>query len=118
MTIEANALLRIADAKPLEGQDLRFAQLDDAILLHLRTGFAAEPEQLSERVEELLGPALAQHDDPRGILYIPDVAAPRSRSYDAVVAEVGEGGVWGPLPSANIDVLPASLDAATAQALL
>ena len=32
----------------------------------------------------------------RGVLFIPDVAAPQARSYAGVIAEVGEGGEWGP----------------------
>jgi len=64
----------------------------------LNEDFAQEPEQLSIAVHGLVGEPLEAHQDPRGIFFIPSVAAPRARTYEGVVEEVGEGGVWGPLP--------------------
>jgi hypothetical protein len=91
MPIEALALLRLQTLHT----SARAERLDDALIVHTGVSFATEPEQLAEALAALVGEsALAQHDDPRGILFIPDVAAPRGRSYDAVVEEVGEGGVW------------------------
>jgi hypothetical protein len=93
MPIEALALLRL---KTLQ-TTARVDRLDDALIVHTGQSFATEPEQLAEALTALVGEAaLAQHDDPRGILFVPDVAAPKTRSYDAVVDEVGEGGVWAP----------------------
>src|SRR5690606_12973677 len=63
--------------------------------------FATEPVELSLALHGLLGEALAEHRDARGIFFIPEVAAPRARSYEAVVEEVGEGGVWAPLVDAT-----------------
>jgi len=91
MPIEALALLRLQTLHT----SARLERLDDALIVHTGASFATEPEQLAEALAGLVGQAaLAQHDDPRGILFIPDVAAPQARSYDAVVEEVGEGGVW------------------------
>ena len=36
------------------------------------------------------------HQDPRGILFFPDVIETRGRTYDEVVSSVGEAGVWVP----------------------
>lgn len=75
----------------------RIERLDDGILLHIGVPFASEPTALSFAVHALLGDALAaQHRDPRGVLFIPDVAAPKARSYEGVIREVGEGAEWGP----------------------
>ena len=99
MAITAIALLRIAPpAKPAPGA--RITPLEDAILLHTKADFGTEPVALSRVVRELLGDAIDGHADSRGILFIPSVAAPAARTYDAVVAEVGEGGEWGPVRAA------------------
>lgn len=91
MPIEALALLRLKTLSTTARVD----RLDDAVIVHTGQSFAIEPEQLVEALEALIGESsLAQHDDPRGVLFVPDVAAPKARSYDAVVDEVGEGGVW------------------------
>ncbi|MEY4508139.1 MAG: hypothetical protein RLZZ450_261 [Pseudomonadota bacterium] len=91
MPIEALALLRL---KTLQ-TTARVDRLDDAVIVHTGQSFAVEPEQLAEALEALVGESsLAQHDDLRGVFFLPDVAAPKGRSYDAVIDEVGEGGVW------------------------
>jgi hypothetical protein len=98
MAISAIALLRIPTPPSLGG---RVTALDDGVLLDTQASFATDPDELSGIVRELLGKALAsQHTDARGIFFIPSVAAPSARSYEGMIAEVGEGGVWGPLPSA------------------
>lgn len=97
MAIAAIALLRIDDFSLPPGSALRIDSLDDAILLHTGASFGSEPEALTESVRTLLGDALAaRHKDPRGIFFLPDVARPRGRTYDAVLEEIGEAGVWGP----------------------
>jgi hypothetical protein len=100
MPITAIALLRISPAQlpPLAGK--RVQELDDAVLLHTGENFAREPAELSLALHALLGGALDLHQDARGIFFVPDVAAPSARSYEQVVAEVGEGGVWAPLVDA------------------
>jgi hypothetical protein len=96
MAITALALLRIAPpATPIQGA--RITRLDDAILLHTQADFGSDPAQLSQVVRKQLGDAAVDaHTDPRGIFFIPSVASPATRTYDAVIAEVGEGGEWGP----------------------
>jgi hypothetical protein len=94
MPITALALLRIAQP----ATHLRVQALSDSVIVHTELDFAAEPAQLSIALADQLGEPLREHQDPRGILFIPSVAAPTGGSYQAVVAEVGEGGVWGPLP--------------------
>jgi hypothetical protein len=109
MPIQAIALLKLTDLSTSAASGARIEPLDDCALLHTGESFATEPEQLSARVRALLGEAVAdRHDDARGIFYIPDVAAPKARTYDAVIAEVGEGGAWGPLRTATA-ALPAAL---------
>jgi hypothetical protein len=96
MAITALALLRIQPpATPIPGA--RITRLDDAILLHTQADFGTDPAKLSQVVRERLGDAVDAHTDPRGIFFIPSVASPSARTYDAVVAEVGEGGEWGPV---------------------
>lgn len=36
----------------------------------------------------------AMHEDPRGILFFPEVLRIAARTYEGVVAEVGGAGVW------------------------
>jgi hypothetical protein len=96
MAITALALLRIQAPAALASQAGRVVRLDDAILLNTRADFSNEPEDLSRIVREQVGDALDLHSDPRGIFLIPDVAAPTARTYDGVIAEVGEGGEWAP----------------------
>jgi hypothetical protein len=92
MAITALALLRIG--KPATAH--RVDPLADGVILHTPLDFASEPEELSVSLATELGQALFEHDDPRGIFFIPSVAAPQGKTYEAVIAEVGEGGVWGP----------------------
>jgi hypothetical protein len=95
MPITALALLRIE--KPATSN--RVDTLSDAVILHTQLDFASDPEDLSVSLAAELGQALFSHEDPRGIFFIPSVAAPKGTSYDAVIEEVGEGGVWGPSPA-------------------
>lgn len=100
MSITAIALLTVERTALPPDLALRIDVLDDALLLHLDEDFGSEPETLSLTTRAVVGEALeAQHQDPRGIFFLPSVAAPSGRTYEAVVAEIGEGGVWGPLPT-------------------
>jgi hypothetical protein len=101
MPIEALALLRISDPSVLgprtAAAEVSFRQLSDGLIVQTGHAFAAEPDALRSALLARIGSAaLAQHHDARGILFLPDVAAPVGSSYDAVVSEVGEGGVWSP----------------------
>jgi hypothetical protein len=99
MAITALALLRFSHAQLASAPAVRVDALDDGVLVHTGESFAAEPAELSLALHQQLGELLALHQDERGILFIPDVAKPSARSSEAVVDEVGEGGVWGPLVS-------------------
>lgn len=96
MPITAICLLQLRGAPQLPTQGpVRVEALQDGLLLHTPLDFGDEPEELAGAVRSLLGDALAsQHRDPRGVFLIPSAAAPKARSYDAVIDEVGEGGVW------------------------
>lgn len=97
MGINAIALLKIPHLTLATGNPGRVEPLEDGVLLHTASSFADEPEVLSEAIRSMVGDALAQHDDARGIFILPKVAAPSARSYAAVIDEVGEGGMWVPL---------------------
>jgi hypothetical protein len=119
MAITAIALLRIRAEKLALDRSLRVVALEDAVLLHTRENFASEPDALSARVRDLLGSSLiAAHTDPRGIFFIPDVASPKARTYDGVLDEVGEGGVWGHAMNSPAGGLPLGLDGGALGALL
>ena len=99
MGIDAVALLHIPDLAQLRPDLKRYIEhRGDASLYSTfaRMGGAA-PDQAGLLVRSLLGDTLDQHTDPRGILFYPDVCEPRARSYDALVAEVGEAGMWVPI---------------------
>jgi hypothetical protein len=108
MGIDAVALLRVRPRETLRerlvaarGAPPTLAPLDDGSVLwstHVRFGTASR-DQLALRamLTHLCGDDPAPiHDDPRGVLFFPDVAEPRARSYDGVVAEVEGAGVWIP----------------------
>lgn len=100
MGISAIALLRLRTLTPHASENLPAKLLDDGLLLDTRTSFASEPAELSRVVRKQLGDALlAEHVDSRGIFFLPDVASPSARTYEGVIEQVGEGGVWGPLRS-------------------
>ncbi len=72
--------------------------LDDGSALH-RTMLGYVPMALDGASARewlaTLGEELSSvHDDPRGVLFFPDVLAIRGRTYAEVVAEVGWSGVW------------------------
>jgi hypothetical protein len=103
MPITALCLLHVAPNDPTIPARTAFKveRLDDALLVHTGQDFGAEPDELAAAVHGLLGEALLdRHDDDRGIFFLPDVAAPRARSYAGVIDEVGEGGLWAQPPSA------------------
>jgi len=93
MSIDAVALLRIPNWEPDDELDTR--ALDDAHLLYLEIPFESEPDAIAEAIVSQVGEALAHHDDERGIFVLPDAADPDdAKTYEAVLAEVGEVGMW------------------------
>jgi hypothetical protein len=117
MDITAIALLRIETLEIADGGPARVEPLQDAVLLHTGMSFSEDPRVLSNHVRGLIAGAAGQHLDPRGVFFIPDVAAPKARTYDAVLAEVGEGGFWGPAIGDGLE-LPQALDAGMLGAML
>lgn len=100
MSIDAVALLRIPEFEP--GDELDVRELDDGFLLYLSLPFASDDDDLLDALDELLGDALDDHDDDRGVFVLPDVADPdESETYEAVLAAVGEAGRFLPLVPAE-----------------
>ncbi|HET8937732.1 MAG TPA: hypothetical protein VFN67_30015 [Polyangiales bacterium] len=97
MPITAICLLKVPSLPLPEQGPVRAETLEDSVLLHTTLDFSDDPEDVAGAVRSLLGEDWAeQHEDERGVFLIPSVAAPRARSYDQVIEEVGEGGVWAP----------------------
>lgn len=95
MTITAICLLKLPSLPLPDQGPVRAEALEDCVLLHTSLDFADDPLDVAGAIRSLLGEPLAtQHADARGVYLIPSVAAPRARAYDAVLDEVGEGGVW------------------------
>ena len=92
MAITAIALLRIPPNLIAAGG--RVKPLEDGVLFETGAEFATDPAELARLVRVQLGAAADEHADPRGIFFVPHVAAPAARAYEAVIAEIGEGGVW------------------------
>jgi hypothetical protein len=86
------------DDESEESEGLYAEALDDGAML----AFTFQPFEVFEQnpgeAREWLaqfGDALPDvHDDPRGLLVFPDTCEPEATTYDAVVAEVGDEGVW------------------------
>jgi hypothetical protein len=108
MGIDAVALLRGKDLPLPAGVLLR--TLDDGVLVFTLARFSADLEQMALALRLRLGGALDAHHDERGVFLIPDVAEPRATTYEGVIAEVGEAGVWAPVVAAGH--VPASLASA------
>lgn len=121
MGIDAIALLK-GKGLPLP-ERLHAQQLDDATLVHTGVGFGGDLEMLAHGVRTSVGDALDRHDDPRGVFVLPDVAEPKARTYDGVIAEVGEAGEWvrvapaGEVPAALVDAPAGSFEAMMGQAM-
>ncbi|AKT43295.1 hypothetical protein [Chondromyces crocatus] len=109
MSIDAIAVLRPRDPAVLEpyldldedseeSEGLYAEALDDgSFLVHTFQEYALFAEDAGAGQEWLaqFGEDVGDiHDDPRGILFFPDSIEPEGQTYEAVVAEVGEQGVW------------------------
>jgi hypothetical protein len=90
---------------------------DAASIVWTSISFRSEPDELGLGFRKILGDVLDQHHDARGILALPDVADPRGKSYDAVVDEIGEAGMWAPrvasdyVPKRLVNAQPGSFEA-------
>ena len=86
------------DDESEESEGLYAEALDDGAMLVFTFQpfevFEQNPDEAQEWLAQF-GEALADvHDDPRGLLFFPDTCEPEATTYDAVVTEVGERGVW------------------------
>jgi hypothetical protein len=113
MGIDAVALLKGKEhALPAT---LKTKTLDDATLVYTGVAFGSEPEEMAEALRTVLGAALDAQNDPRGVFVMPDRAKPTGQSYQAVIDEVGELGIWvehvdgGALQNIDMAALPAGL---------
>src|SRR5690606_1901739 len=55
---------------------------------------ASEPDELAERLEDLLGELLDEHDDERGVPIYPSSHALEARTWAAAIEELGEAADW------------------------
>ena len=94
MSIEAVALVRIPEWEPPEDADVR--ELDDGgALIFLEVPFEADDDAILNALDDVLGDALIEQDDDRGVFILPDASEPEDvESYDEVIAAVGEAGRW------------------------
>lgn len=100
VSIDAVALLRISAAKA------RRRAADPACILplgpdacgvflgHRHEALEAQTSLAAALVQTALGPALALHDDPRGVLLYPDVAEPKRATYEKLVHDLESGSFW------------------------
>lgn len=68
---------------------------DGSAALFTCLSFHDEEMELSVRswLAAYFGDAIARiHDDPRGVFVYPDVCDPRAKTYDGIIAEIGEAG--------------------------
>jgi hypothetical protein len=104
MGVDTVALLHIGNLpapRTLYGE-LLVEHRGDASLLHTFNRFrAAQPDEHSLVLRRVLGASLDAHDDPRGILFFPDVCEPQGNSYEAIAAEASNAGVWAPKVGAD-----------------
>jgi hypothetical protein len=91
-----------------ESEGLYAELLDDgSVLVHTFQPYAAFEESVEARLEWLsqFGSALPDvHDDPRGLLIFPDSLEPSGASYEAVVEEVEEHGMWIALQPSSFEI--------------
>ncbi|MBW2523895.1 MAG: hypothetical protein JRI23_06965 [Deltaproteobacteria bacterium] len=80
--------------KTTSGQTVKLEPLDDGCLIRGFAPFGSEPDELHDRLAALLGSAVDDHGDDRGIYVFPDKVRPQSRAYADVIEEVGEIGFW------------------------
>jgi len=113
MSIDAIAVLRIPAAVVNEqlGEEaasLALEPLDDGIRLHLGLRFDDDPGRLGLRIRKLLGAVADHHDDERGAYIYPDVASSSESTYAGWLEDMGEGGMFVAIASADDARLRAS----------
>lgn len=88
------------DEESEESNGLYAEALDDgSVLVHTfqsHAAFQASPVEGRAWLSQFGADLPLVHDDPRGLLFFPDVCEPSGRTYDAVVKEVGAAGIWIP----------------------
>lgn len=86
------------DDESEESEGLYAEELEDGtMLVHTFQPFALFVDNPDEAIEWLaqFGDALPDvHDDPRGLLFFPDTIEPAASTYEELVAEIGEHGVF------------------------
>jgi hypothetical protein len=99
-------LARDALGEPVEGEDVfetafglvRVEALADGIKLHLGLDFGDEPERFGLAVRIALGDAV---DAIERVLVYPEVARPAATTYAGLIEEIGDGGEWAIVASAE-----------------
>jgi len=99
-------LARDALGEPVEGEDVfetafglvRLEALADGIKLHLGLDFGDEPERFGLAVRIALGDAV---DAIERVLVYPEVARPSATTYATLLEEIGDGGEWAIVASAE-----------------
>lgn len=99
-------LARDALGEPVEGEDVfetafglvRVEALADGIKLHLGLDFGDEPERFGLAVRIALGDAV---DAIERVLVYPEVARPSATTYATLLEEIGDGGEWAIVASAE-----------------
>ena len=100
MSIDAVALLHVSAARARKDlpDSAHVIQLGpDACgvsLFQKHLGLEVRPAQTAAILQQVVGAALALHDDPRGVLLYPDVAEPSPAKYDALVDGLEDAGFW------------------------
>ncbi len=102
MSVDALAVLNIeklvAPRDEGSGIALPVIHQGDASIVSTWTRFdALTPDEFSLALRRLFGSALDAHDDPRGILFFPDVCEYRAPKYRSIVEELEPSGFWAPM---------------------
>jgi hypothetical protein len=109
LSIDAVAVLHIPGLISPEGPagtGVSIEHSGDASLVYTMIRFGGHtPDEHALYLRRALGAALDAHDDPRGILFFPDVAEPKGEGYEAIAAEVSRAGIW--TPKVGLDHIPA-----------
>lgn len=93
MSIDAVALVRIPEWEPPEEADVR--ELDDGALVFLELPYDSDDDAILNALDDVLGDALIEQDDDRGVFILPDASEPEDvETYDEVIAAVGDAGRW------------------------
>lgn len=79
------------------GEPVRVRALENATLVHLDAPLTEDPEVLGALLAMRVGDVLAAHAEPRGVPVYPESYALAATTWDAAVAELGDGADWIPL---------------------